>query len=347
MRILFTKLRHIGDNLLVTPIIAATKQRYPDAEIWLAVRRSTEGILAGCPEIDRIVTTARPEEGSRSWRDKAGAVTAFSLIARTRFDYAFELGGNDRGKMLVAASMAPVRVAHHGDIGLKSLWRRIFTDVVTTDRSTLHQVERDYLIPKQILGLSEEVPPLRFDVSATRPWTGSFDPEKEDFAIVHASTRWESKSWPLERWREVLGKILEFTPRVIVSCGPGEVEVAESGLLCAGFGDRVITTGGKASWAQLAWLLERARYYAGVDTAAMHLAAAMQCPIVALFGQSIPGQFGPWKCPHVMVAPAGRKFGEPSGGTNAMNHRMLAIGVEDVVSACRKAAEMKRGDFHP
>ena len=71
MRILFTKLRHIGDNLLVTPIIVATKRKYPDAQIWVAVRRSTEGILAGCPEIDRILTTARPEEAKRSWRDKA------------------------------------------------------------------------------------------------------------------------------------------------------------------------------------------------------------------------------------------------------------------------------------
>lgn len=275
------------------------------------------------------------------------AAATLSLIARTHFDYAFELGDNDRGRMLVAASMAPVRGAHRGDPGLNAFWRRLFTDIVPTDRSGMHQVERDYLIPKQVLGLPEEPPPLRFDASATRPWTGSFDPEREDFAIVHAATRWESKSWPMERWKKVLGKILEFTPRVIVSCGPGEVEMAESGLLCSGFGDRVITTGGKASWVQLAWLLQRARYYVGVDTAAMHLAAAMQCPIVALFGESIPGQFGPWKSPHVMVAPAGRKVGEPPGITDVQSQRMLAIDVDDVISACMKAAAMKRGDFIP
>lgn len=345
MRILFTKLRHIGDNLLVTPIIMATRQKYPDAEIWMAVRRGTEGILAGCPEINRIVTTTRPEESNRSWRDRVDAIAAFSRIAGTRFDYAFELGNNDRGRMLVASSMATVRGTHRGDPELSSFWRRIFTDIVETDRSALHQVERDYIVPKQVLGLPEEIPALRFDASATRPWVGAFDPKEEDFAIVHAATRWESKSWPLERWRKALEKILEFTPRVIVSCGPGETEMAESELLCAGFGDRVITTGGKATWAQLAWLLQRARYYVGVDTAAMHLAAAMQCPVVALFGQTIPGQFGPWQCSHVMVAPAGRKSGEPSGDTNVKNDRMLAIGVEDVVSACNKAAEMKRRDF--
>ena len=114
MRILFTKLRHIGDNLLITPIMVATKRKYPEAEIWLAVRRSTEGILAGCPEIDRIVTTARPEESMRSWRNRVEDLRTLARIARTHFDYAFELGDNDRGRLLVAASMAPFRGAHRG-----------------------------------------------------------------------------------------------------------------------------------------------------------------------------------------------------------------------------------------
>ena len=347
MRILFTKLRHIGDNLLVTPIIVATKRKYPDAQIWVAVRRSTEGILAGCPEIDRILTTARPEEAKRSWRDKAEDLRTLSRIAATRFDYAFELGDNDRGRTLVAASMAPVRGAHIGDPGLSTFWRKAFTDIVPTDRTRLHQVEMDYLIPKHVLGLPEEPPPLRFDASASSPWKAAFDPEEEEFAILHAATRWESKSWPADRWREVLKRILEFTPRVIVSCGPGAAERAQVALICDGFGDRVVTTAGMASWSQLAWLLHRARYYVGVDTAAMHLAAAMQCPSVTLFGQTIPGQFRPWKSPHVMVAPAGRRVGEPSEDSGKPpNHRLLAIRPGDVVAACHEASGMRGRGIH-
>jgi heptosyltransferase-3 len=237
--------------------------------------------------------------------------------------------------------MARVRGAHHGDPGLNPFWRRLFNDIVSTDRSEMHQVERDYMIPRQVLGLTEEIPGLRFDNSLTIPWTGPFDAEKEDFAIVHAATRWESKAWPMDRWRNTIEKILEFTPRLIVSCGPSEREVSESNLLCEGFGGRVVTTAGRASWAQLAWLLRRSRYYVGVDTAAMHLAAAMQCPIVSLFGESIPGQFGPWKCPNVMVAPAGRAVGETPGSTNVESPRMLAIEVEHVVSACVQASTME------
>jgi heptosyltransferase-3 len=343
MRILFTKLRHIGDNLLITPILVATRQKFPNAEIWVAVRRGTEGILAGCPEIDRLLTTARPEEGKRTWKDFGGDLGTFLTVLGTSFDYAFELGDNDRGRTLITASRARVRATHGGDLEkLSPAWRRSFTRIVETDRNLLHQVEMDYMTPCEVLGLSTEIPPLRFDSSAALPWKEAAA-LNGNFAVLHAATRWHCKSWPLDRWRETLARLLEFSPQVVISCGPSAVEREEAQTLCEGFGSRVITTGGNASWRELAWILERARYYVGGDTAAMHLAAAMQCPIVSLFGHSVPGQFGPWKCPHIMVAPAGRKRGEPGEVPGLPdNDRMLKISVEEVVSACREASGMRR-----
>ena len=338
MRILFTKLRHIGDNLLITPIIVATRQKFPEAEIWVAVRRGTEGILAGCPEIDRLLTTARPEEGRRTWRDSGSDFATLAGIAAGRFDFAMELGDNDRGRTLIAASMARVRATHASDLGLSPFWRRCFTHVVEQERGNLHQVEMDYMTPRMVLGLPDDIPPLRFAREASLPWKGDSSLPRGGFAILHAATRWHCKSWPSERWRAALEGILEFTPRVIVSCGPSPDEIAEARALCGGFGERVITTGGSSSWRELAWLLERARYYVGVDTAAMHLAAAMQTPVVSLFGHSVPGQFGPWKCPGIMVAPAGRKRGEPGEVPGLPdNDRMLRITVGEVVEACRQA----------
>lgn len=338
MRILFTKLRHIGDNLLITPIIVATRRKFPDAEIWVAVRRGTEGILAGCTEADRILTTARPEEAKRTWGDFAGDMGTLASVIGTPFDYAFELGDNDRGRILVAATRARVRATHAGDVDkLKSSWRRSFTHVVETDRDLLHQVEMDYMTPREVLGLSGDIPPLRFNPSAATPWREGSNLQ-DGFAVLHAATRWHCKSWPLDRWRETLKRILEFTPQVLVSCGPSSTEIAEAEELCAGFGNRVMTTGGRASWREMAWILSKAHYYVGVDTAAMHLSAALQCPIVSLFGHSVPGQFGPWKCRHIMVAPAGRSRGESGDVPEGIpeNDRMLKISVDEVVASCQR-----------
>jgi len=304
MRILFTKLRHIGDNLLITPLIAATKLKFPEAEIWVAVRRGTEGILAGCPEIDRLVTTARPEEGRRTWRDVGRDLGTLATIATTRFDYAFELGDNDRGRTLVTASRAAVRCTNSYERPegepLSAFWKNRFNHLVTTGHGPVHQVLRDYNAAKDLLSLPEEAPPLRF---AKEAWLAHpLEPViTGPYAVIHAATRWSSKSWPLDRWQTVTASLLEKFPQVIISCGPNAREIAEAESLCTGHDGRVLSTQGRLSWAQLAKLLGSASLFVGVDTAAMHLAAAVQCPSVVLFGHAPAYQFMPWKSPHRVV----------------------------------------------
>jgi heptosyltransferase-3 len=96
MRILFIKLRHIGDSLLLTPTLLATKQKHPHAEIWVLVRRTCDGILAGCPEIDLILVTANPDAAKRSKRDWLSDLKLAALHRHTKFDHVFELTDNDR-----------------------------------------------------------------------------------------------------------------------------------------------------------------------------------------------------------------------------------------------------------
>src|SRR6266850_2214100 len=112
MRLLFIKPKHIGDALLLTPTLAAARQRYPDALIWVMVRSGTEEILAGCPAIDRVLTTAAPENQKRPrwswWED----VKLLRELRAQRFDYAFELSNGDRGRLFAGFSGAKQRCAN-------------------------------------------------------------------------------------------------------------------------------------------------------------------------------------------------------------------------------------------
>jgi heptosyltransferase-3 len=304
MRILFIKLLHIGDNLLLTPTIVATKERFPDAEIWVAVRRGTEGILAGCPEISRIVTTARPEEGRRTALDFGKDLATLAEIASMRFDYVFELGDNNRGRILAAASRAKIRCTNSYErpegIPLSPFWKGRFTHLVTSGHGPVHQVLRDYNAVRETLSLAVEPPPMRFvqEGRTAHPLENSIP---GTYAVVHAATRWSSKSWPLDRWKKVTAELLQRFPQVIISCGPNPREIAEAEILCEGFGGRALSTKGALTWSALAGLLGSASLFVGVDTAAMHLAAAVQCPSVVLFGHPPSYQFRPWKCPHRVV----------------------------------------------
>lgn len=340
MRMLFIKLRHIGDSLLLTPTIVATKKKYPNVEIWVIVRKSCDAILRGCPEIDRIYCTADPDSAKRSksniWQD-------LQLIARLRvtlFDFVFELTDNDRARLFAIAARTKHRCTNEHRT-LKWFWRPFFHKICTTNRWPKHQVFRDYICPQEVLCLPEEPPPLRFEAERMEPWKGKDALGTEKFIVVHFSTRWDYKSWPLECWEEILQRCLLITPRILISCGPGEDELAATRLLISKLGERVFTTYGQASWAELAWLLHKASFFLGVDTAAMHLAAAVGCPTVCLFGPSPEFEYHPWRVKYWMIRPQDW-IPEEAMKKIPREKIMQQISIEKVWEACQEAAHFSK-----
>lgn len=333
MRILFIKLRHIGDSLLLTPTIAATKQKFPEAKIWVLVRKSCDGILAGCPEIDRILCTANPDVSKRHKSELMEDLKIALLLRKTRFDYVFELTDNDRGRCFAVAARTRQRCTK-ASANLNGGWRFFFHRLTPNKPYQQHQVIRDYECPQAVLGLPDEPGPLRFDESRMKPWETNVPLREGTFVVIHFHTRWTRKAWPLDRWERLIKGILERTPHVVLSCGPSAEEIVAARQLVDKCGPNVVSTFGKADWSQLAWLLKRAAYFVGVDTAAMHLAAAVGCPTVCLFGPSSPIVYPPWQVKHRIVRPHDR-LGADEIKMIPAEKLMLSIGEDWVLDVCQ------------
>jgi heptosyltransferase-3 len=168
-----------------------------------------------------------------------------------------------------------------------------------------------------------------------------WDSTPEKYAVVHLHTRWPRKSWPLERWIELLSAVLKFIPHILISCGPGEDEVSEAKAICDKLGSQVSTTAGRASWSELASLLHKASFFIGIDTAAMHLAAATGCPTVCLFGPSPVYEYHPWKVKNWIISPQDW-LGEDQAKKIPVNELMREIPVDRVLAACRSAWEFSQ-----
>lgn len=307
----------------------------------MLVRRSCEGILEGCPEIDRILTTANPDTNKRTKRGWLSDLRISALLRRTKFDFVFELTDNDRARFFAISASTPNRCANKHRT-LSWFWRPFFHHVCPTPRFRCHQVWRDYVCPMETLSLPPDPGPLRFAESRMVPWRENDYESGEPFAVLHLHTRWERKSWPIERWEALIPRLLQLVPRLIISCGPDDAEVLSTKKLCEKFGPTVQTTAGTANWSQLAWLLQRARFFVGVDTAAMHLAAACQCPTVALFGPSPAYEYHPWLVRHWMVHPE-----IPSDAKEPVSCRMQGITLDAVFAACTMANGSTDGGLVP
>ncbi len=336
MRLLFIKLKHIGDALLLTPTLKAVREVYPQAQIWVVVREGTQGILEGCPQIDRLLTAPAPEKGRRRVRDWCSQIQLVQELRREKFDIAFELSDGDRGRWLAWLSGASVRVATRHYVRVNWVARRAITRFSDAAWTGGHRVEKDYGLVRECLDLPEAPPGLVFTENRSH-----FPPSLAGFSrcvVFHPSTRWARKRWPVELWVR-LGKQMQSRGlRVLVSCGPDAEERAVADAICEGVGGGIASTGGATRWAELAGVLYRAALFVGVDTAAMHLAAACQCPTVAIFGPSVPRFWRPWRtscrlisAPESELALARPDFLEAVSRTSA-----ASVPYDRVLAACEE-----------
>ena len=122
---------------------------------------------------------------------------------------------------------------------------------------------------------------------------------------VHPGSRWLFKCWPAERTAALIDRIVDGGLAVVVTGAPDERERALVDAILAAIKPaaraRTSTSPAQLTLPELARLAGRARAFVGVDSAPMHIAAAMGTPAVALFGPSGELQWGPWGVPARVV----------------------------------------------
>jgi len=350
MRILLSKPKYVGDALLLTPTVAALRARYPRAEIWVLVRQGSEGILRGCPAIDRIVTVSAAPIGERRSRlNWLYDIRLMLALRRRRFDYWFELGDVHRARWFALVCGARHVYSTRPRTPLGWFWRLPFHGLSRYEWFGRHRVLKDYRSVTEFLELPDETPlPLIFERDRAVPWPPG--DALTDFAVIHPGTRDRGKHWPIERWREVGRYLLTRFAHVVISVGPLPEEQEEARWLARELGPRALSMGGATTLPQLAFMLHRASLFVGIDTAAMHLAAACQTPIVALFGPSMESEWHPWRAPYRIVAPAEGTPAEEIPVRGGEPRRMEDIAVADVTAACEEmlasARAAGRGKAH-
>lgn len=122
---------------------------------------------------------------------------------------------------------------------------------------------------------------------------------------LHPGSGSAAKNWPVEKWRQLAGKLLAANPEVKLAIIGGEADAAAVSALRGLAASRVVLWE-NLPLPELARRLAGARLYLGHDTGISHLAAAAGVPSLLLFGPSDPGVWAP---PHehvrVLRAPEG------------------------------------------
>jgi ADP-heptose:LPS heptosyltransferase len=301
-RVLFIRLRSLGDTVLSTPLYASLKTWRPDLRITVLVESPNDEVLKHNPDVDQVLTIPG---GPGSLSSLFSRTAALREIRAVRFACCINLHGGSTSAWLTLLSGSIHRV------GLKSFRNTVaYThslDVPTrkADGTKWHTVEYQMEWLRQ-LGLPEgTIPPLRvipppeLEASVLRHLDGLGVKQDSRYAVVQPTSKFFTKEWTPEGFAEIADYLAKvYGLQVVLSGGPGEESklrvvaqrCRENVVVCAG-----------VSVGELLWVLRRAKLFVGNDSGPTHLAAALGVPTVVLFGSSDAEVWYPWKAPFQRV----------------------------------------------
>ncbi|MFZ3089936.1 MAG: putative lipopolysaccharide heptosyltransferase III [Nitrospirota bacterium] len=299
-KILIIKLRHIGDVLLTVPTIRALREAFNDAEISVLVNKGTEEMLTGNPLLNEIIVYKRDiNRLSLSQRVK-NEIIFVSDLRKKGFDLVVDLTSGDRPALLSFLSGARYRIGNNPK-GKGFLGKRfLYTHLANVDQKRRHTVEYNLDTVREFgIDTKDKRADFYFN-NEDEQYIDNFlkknKVSKKDILVhVHPTSRWLFKTWNDKSMSEIMDYLqIKKKTRVIVTSSPEKKELDKAKKILKLCKSKPLQLLGKTSLKQLGALSSRAQLFFGVDSAPMHIAAAMNTPVIALFGPSGAFHWGPW-----------------------------------------------------
>jgi heptosyltransferase-3 len=342
-RALVIKLGHIGDVLVTTPVFTALKETWPGLAITALVNQGTEAMLKNSPYVDEVIALERGHDGRL-----AGLAYQLGLLKRlrgTRFDLSLELSGGDRGAFLSIAAGAKTRV---GFAPKKPHVRARAFHVLADATGTQNHVVETFLRQVRALDIEPDDTALKLYPASTSQ--AKADALLEDhglqarrFALLHPTSRWMFKCWTPEGNAALIRRLGEQDLPVVLTAAPAEKErgfvesILEQDLGSA----KVVNLTGRVDLPLLGALIQQAKVFIGVDSAPMHMAAALGTPVLVLFGPSGEKMWGPWQVRAQVLTGdcAERPCGRDGCGGSKISRCLVEMPPEKVLAALDRLLE--------
>ena len=280
MKILVLALAGIGDCLIATPLIHELRLHYPDAELDAFVFwPGSRDLMEGNPHLSAVFQRNLVKEGA------IPALRYLWQLRRHRYDLTINAHPQGRIHYRVAAGIigAPLRLSHQ--------YENHRLDPLLVNRSLpqdyeLHSVENNNRL-LELLGKKPLLPAHEFEVylsPAETAWAADYVGQhglaKRPLLGLHVGSGGTKnltlKRWPLEHYIALLQRLAHSHPNVTVLLFGGPEEEKAHAEIMARVGSRAIQPAQTKNLRQAAALMKHCHAFLSVDTALMHLAAAMK-----------------------------------------------------------------------
>ncbi|HEY6218826.1 MAG TPA: glycosyltransferase family 9 protein [Gemmatimonadaceae bacterium] len=315
----------VGDAVHALPVVNAIRRHRPGAKISWVLQPGPATLVRGHPAVDEILEFER----GRGWR-------AFADIRRRlrdrEFDLVIDLQVYFKAGIVTSFARAPIK------LGFDRARARDFNWLFTNRRIPPHQpqhVQEQYFEFLTALGIPSD--PVVWGLG---PWPEERDWQREFFeridrpaAAIVVGTSKAEKDWMPERWAQVVdGLYTDFGLRAVLVGGTTEREVAAAATIESLASHTPINALG-SGLRRLVSILDGSALVLSPDTGPLHMAVALERPVISLIGYMNPKRVGPYRRYQDLLIDA---FGDPGEvypiTMEKRPGRMERISVRDVLN---------------
>lgn len=371
-RLLIVRLSAMGDVIHTLPAAQFLREAFPAAHIgWLVEERWAEllcspgtprrgPLSAGRPLVDEVHAVNLKAWGKSlfSLPTLQALTTVWNDVRDARYNVAIDLQGAIRSAVLARWSGAPVVLgaAEPRESPASLLYtrkilaqgRHVIEQNLSLARALAHHLLGDPRLPDHVTrdNFPDDRPFAKTAVKHPRDARSEALVHRRltelgvnEYAILNPGAGWGAKRWPAERYGEVAKGLARLGLQSILNYGPGEKELAAAAESASGGTARAMS----CTISELIALTRRARLFVGGDTGPLHLASALQLPVVGIYGPTDPARNGPYGT-DCFVLRSADSLTSHSHKAEA-DEGLLGIDAEEVLAAAQSLlAKPARGD---
>ncbi len=294
--ILLIQFGDIGDVVYSFPCVRALKETFPAARVVVAVQKKAEGLINECRWADDVIVVDKKK--MPLFQLLVHQKKFWMRVRNFQFDLAIDLRTGSRGAILALLSGAGQRIGRYTPVG--NIWRaRLFSHLVLPKGRKDQYIAEYYHETLACYGISTtalnpEINPVqnRKD-TLVRLLRRENIPENKPILAVQPFSLWQYKEWAVDNYIGLINKVTKsFEISVIITGSPAETVRART-IVDRCDADKVFNLAGLTTLDYLPALLQRACLFLGVDSAGVHIAAAVGTPTISLYGPSPAAVWAP------------------------------------------------------
>lgn len=284
--ILIIQTAFIGDVILATAVVEKLAQSYPEAQIDFLLKKGQESLLVNHPHIREIIPFDKANNKYKQlWHLLKG-------IRSKRYDAVINLHRFASTGLLTGFSGAREKIGFDKN-PLSFLFTKKFPHQIDTSEHIIHEIERNQSLIAHLTDSTAVLPKLY-------PTDSDFQQTARErpYLCCAPASKWFTKQWPEAKWIELL-VALKGQIDILLLGGKEDVELCERIK-------RAVTSrlreenpaienwAGRLHFMASAALMSKAQLNIVNDSGPLHIASAMNAPVMAIFCSTVPAfGFGP------------------------------------------------------